>query len=75
MKLTETRFENIILHVLFVACMAVCGSILTAMAASGPAPLELATKLTLDTPVSKLLASAPSACMLPVSDIICQRPG
>jgi hypothetical protein len=73
MKLTETRFENVILHTLFVACMVVCGLILTAMVASKPAPVELATKMTLSNPVSTLLASAPSACMLPVSNTICLR--
>jgi len=73
MKLTETRFENVILHTLFVACMVVCGLILTAMVASKPAPVELATKITLTNPVSTLLASAPSACVLPVTNMICQR--
>jgi hypothetical protein len=73
MKLTETKFENFILHTLFVACMVVCGLILTAMVASKPAPVELATTMTLSNPVSIMLASAPSACMLPVSNTICLR--
>jgi hypothetical protein len=51
----------------------VCGLILTAMVASKPAPVELATKMTLSNPVSTLLASAPSARMLPVSNTICLR--
>lgn len=73
MKFTETRFENIVLHMLFLACMAVCALILTAMVANRPAPVELATKITLTDPVSALLASAPSACLLPITNVICQR--
>jgi hypothetical protein len=73
MKFTEIKFESVVLHALLVACMVVCGLILTAMVASKPAPVELAAKMTVNNPVSKLLASAPSACMLPVSDTICLR--
>jgi Na+/H+-dicarboxylate symporter len=73
MKLTETLFENVVLHMLFLACMVVCGLILTAMVTSKPAPVQLARAMTLSNPVSTLLASAPSACTLPVTNMICQR--
>jgi hypothetical protein len=71
MTFTETKFENVILHMLFGACMVVCALILTAMVANRPAPVELATKMTLNNAVGTLLASAPSACALQVSNKVC----
>jgi hypothetical protein len=61
MKLTETKFEALILRGLFAACLLVCGMILTAMVTAKPAPVQLAS----GGPVKALLASAPSTCALP----------
>lgn len=71
MTFTEAKFENVVLHGLFAACLLVCGLILTAMVVRKPVPAELAGKLTISHPVSTLLASAPSACMALVSNTVC----
>ncbi|GLQ52397.1 hypothetical protein ACFFJT_13535 [Dyella flava] len=70
MKLTETKFEALVLRGLFAACIVVCGLILTAMVTAKPTPVQLAS----GGPVSALLASAPSSCALPdSSDTVCIR--
>jgi hypothetical protein len=70
MTLTETTFEALILRGLFVACMVVCGMILTAMVATKVKPVQWAASGA----VSALFASAPSTCALPdVGDIVCIR--
>jgi hypothetical protein len=62
------KFETLILRSLFVACMLVCGLILVAMVTTKPAPVQLTT----NSPVSTLLASAPSSCALPIGgNMVC----
>ncbi|GLQ86870.1 hypothetical protein [Dyella flagellata] len=64
------KFETLILRGLFVACILVCGLILTAMVTSKTSPLHLAAS----TSIASLLVSAPSSCVLPVvDDMICVR--
>lgn len=64
------KFETLILRGLFVACMLVCGLILTGMVASMTAPLRLAAS----TSIGSLLVTAPSSCVLPVVDgMLCVR--
>ncbi|QAU24418.1 hypothetical protein EO087_10800 [Dyella sp. M7H15-1] len=70
MKLTETKFEALVLHGLFTACIVVCGMILTAMVTTKPTPVQWMS----GGRVSTLLASAPSSCALPnVGNIVCIR--
>jgi hypothetical protein len=68
MKLTETKFEALVLRGLFAACILVSGMILTAMITTKPTVQQLAS----GGPVNAVLASAPSTCTLPdISNIIC----
>jgi hypothetical protein len=70
MKLTETKFEALVLRGLFAACIVVSGLILTAMVITKPTMDQLAS----GGPVNALLASAPSTCALPdISNIVCIR--
>jgi hypothetical protein len=70
MKLTETKFEALVLRGLFAACILVCGLILTAMVSAKPQPVQLAS----GGPVRALLAYAPSTCALAdLSNIVCIR--
>ena len=64
------KFETLILRGLFLACMLVCGLILTAMVASKTSPLRLAAS----TSIASVLVTAPSSCVLPVVDgMLCVR--
>ncbi|RUL76067.1 hypothetical protein [Dyella choica] len=64
------KFETMILRGLFVACVLVCGLILTAMVTSKTAPLRLAANAS----IASLLTSPSSSCVLPiVDDMICVR--
>lgn len=70
MTFTETKFEALILRILFAACTLVCGMILTALVATKATPVQWAA----NGPVSALFASAPSTCALPdVGNIVCIR--
>lgn len=70
MKLTETKFEAIVLRGLFAACLVVSGLILAAMVTAKPMSLQLATV----NPVEALFAVAPSSCALPdIGNIVCIR--
>lgn len=64
------KFETFILRGLFAACILVCGLILAGMITAKPTPVQLAAS----SPVSALLASAPSTCALPVGgNMVCLR--
>jgi hypothetical protein len=70
MKLTETKFEALVLRGLFAACIVVSGLILTAMITTKPTLQQLAT----GNPVNAALTSAPLTCALPdLSNIVCIR--
>jgi hypothetical protein len=70
MKLTETKFEALVLRGLFAACIVVSGLILTAMVVTKPTLEQLAS----GGPVTAVLASAPSSCALPdIGNIVCIR--
>ena len=64
------KFETLVLRSLFMACVLVCGLILAGMITAKPTPVQLAAS----SPVSALLASAPSTCALPVGgNMVCLR--
>lgn len=70
MKLTETKFEAMMLRGLFAACLLVSGLILAAMLIAKPAPLQLAA----GNAVEALFAAAPSSCALPdLGNMVCVR--
>lgn len=63
------KFETLMLHSLFVACLLACGLILGAMLNSQPGAVRLASTGSLGT----ILLAAPASCMLPPDGVVCPR--
>lgn len=65
------KFETMMLHGLFIACLAVCSLILAAMVTTTPASVQLAARGS----VAAILLAAPSSCALPPDGVVCPRIG
>lgn len=65
------KYENLILHCLFFACIFVCGLIFAAILTTAPPSTQLAT----GSKISAILLAAPSTCALPPDDVVCPRTG
>jgi len=63
------KFETLMLHSLFAACLLACGLILGAMLNSQPGAVRLASTSSLGT----ILLAAPASCMLPPDGVVCPR--
>jgi hypothetical protein len=62
------KFETLMLHSLFVACLLVSGLILGAMLHARPQAVSLATSS-----IASQLLAAPATCMLPPDGVVCPR--
>ncbi len=63
------KFENLMLHGLFLACFVVSALILAAMLTATPPPAPLAIS-------ASVLLAAPVSCALPPDGVLCpRRPG
>lgn len=65
------KFETLMLHGLFIACLAVCGLIFGAMLTTTPGSVQFATHGS----VAALLLAAPASCALPADGVVCPPAG
>ncbi len=65
------KFETLMLHGLFIACLAVCGLILGAMMTIAPGSVQLATHGS----VAAILLAGPTSCALPADGVVCPLVG
>lgn len=63
------KFETLMLHGLFVACLAVCALILGAMLTATPPTVQVAAR----DRFGAILLAAPTICLLPEDGVICPR--
>ncbi|EIL98074.1 hypothetical protein RHOFW104T7_15400 [Rhodanobacter thiooxydans] len=61
------KFETLMLHGLFIACLAVCGLIFGAMVTITPDAAQLTTHGS----VAAILLAAPASCALPADGVVC----
>lgn len=62
------KFENLMLHGLFIASLVVCGLILAAMVTTTPSSV-----LAGETGIGAQLLSSPANCALPPDGVVCPR--
>lgn len=65
------KLETLMLHGLFIACLAVCGLIFGAMVTLTPTSVQLAA----NSSVGAILLAAPSSCALPPDGVVCPQLG
>jgi hypothetical protein len=65
------KFETLLLHGLFAACLLVCGLTLGAMLNASPETVRLAASGS----AGQVVAPAQTACMLPPDGVVCPRLG
>lgn len=61
------KFETLMLHGLFIACLAVCGLILGTMLTTTPDSVQLTTHGS----IAAILLAAPTSCALPADGVVC----